>query len=223
MCSLLLVAPLLVLNTLSANFEREIVNQDLSEITSGIVYYQEKERLTLEVTTPIHQMMIFNEDGTIIYYPEEKRAIQTKEKNSIRTLPFFQMFIGAMKEDYGLAEAGYILKRHKKKEDILYTYWEPPKKMKKFLGTVILEMKKDRFVYMETRTPDNKPAIKVFFKDHIRFGDKYLPCQISIERYGNSSLIKEYITYSDVRFNSPIPERILNFRIPDSVDIKEFK
>lgn len=220
---MLLVASLLVLNTLSANFERKVVTQSLSEITEGVVYYQEAKRVILEVTSPLHQMMVFNEDETIIYYPEEKKAFQIKEKNALKTLSFFQMFIGGLKEDYGLSEAGYTLKRYEKKEDILYTYWKPPKKMKKILGVAILGTKKDRFVYMETRMPDDKPAIKIFFNDHIRFGDKYLPCQIYTETYRTSGVVKEYITYSDVKFNSPFPERILNFRIPDSVDIKEFK
>lgn len=218
----LFLASVLVLNTFSVDFERKVVGR-LTEVTKGTIYYEPQKRTILETTSPLHQMMVFDQEETIIYYPEENRAFLIKEKNGLKTLSFFQMFIGAMKEDYGLTEAGYTLKRHEKKDNILYTYWNPPKKMEKFLGIALLGMSEGKFVYMELKMPDGKAALKVFFKDHIRFGDKYLPRQIYTEVYEKAGITKEYVTYSDVKINPLLPDRILNFRIPEYVEVRGIK
>lgn len=129
-----------------------------------------------------------------------------------------------MKEDYGLIEAGYTLVKHEKKGDTIYTYWKPLSKHKKILGIFILGTAlKNKIVSAEAQKPDGKVAVKSVYQKHIKFGEKYIPMEVSTEYYDKSDIKKEHIIFSDAKFNPTLPDRILNFKIPDSIPVKEVK
>jgi hypothetical protein len=210
-----------MLNTFSAQIERTLVEHNKEEIVKGIIYYQAPQEVFIEVDTPLEQIMAITDKVMLIYYPNAKKAFRIKSKNPIPP-PFIQTIIGAMKEDYGLIKVGYTFIKHEKKGDTLYTYWEPPSKQKKFLGIFILGTLSNKLVYAEAQTPDGTPAVKSFYRKHLKFGDSYIPLDISSEYYDKSEIMRgEHIIFSDVKFNPVIPDRILNFKIPDGIPVKE--
>jgi outer membrane lipoprotein-sorting protein len=176
--------------------------------------------VVVEVDTPLEQVMAITDKVMLIYYPNAKKAFRIKSKNPVPP-PFIQTILGAMKEDYGLIKQGYTFIKHEKKGDTLHTYWAPPPKQKKILGTFILGTLSNKLVYAEAQTPDGTPAIKSFYRNHLKFGDSYIPLDISSEYYNESEITREHITFSDVKFNPVIPDRILNFKIPDGIPTKE--
>ncbi|MBM3242321.1 hypothetical protein FJZ31_39140 [Candidatus Poribacteria bacterium] len=210
------------LSTFSAKVERRFVEHHKEEFVKGTIYYQAPNKVVVEVDTPLEQVMAITDKVTLIYYPNAKKAFRIKSKNPI-TPPFIQSIIGAMKADYGLTEAGYTMIKHERKEETLYTYWNPPSKMKKVLGIFIWGTVDNKIVYAETQTPDGKSVARSFYRNHIKFEDSYVPLEVFSEFNDEAGLTQEHVTYSDVKFNPDLPERIVNFKIPDSIPVKEVK
>ena len=209
-----------MLNTFSAKFNREFVEHNKKEVVKGTIYYRAPKKVIAEVDTPIEQVMAVIDKVMLIYYPNEKKAFRIKSKNPIPP-PFIQTIIGSMKEDYGLIESGYTLVKHEKKGDTIYTYWKPPSKHKKVLGSFILGTVSNKIVSAEAHQPDGRVAVKSVYRKHIKFGEKYIPREVFTEFYGESGVTQEHVIFSDVKFNPTLPDRVLNFRIPDSIPVKE--
>lgn len=219
-----LLAPLLVLATFSATFERKVIEHYSQEITRGTVYYQAPGKVVVEVTDPVNQVMVVKDNSMIIYYPNDRKAFRIKTEHSI-PLPFIQGIISMMQEDYGLTGQGFMLVRHEVIRDTLYTSWDPPGKNKKFLGGFILGKIEEKIVYAEAKTPTGKIAAKSFYHDHIRWGGKFIPLKVLSEVYNPSGSLQqqETVIYSNVNFNPVIPDHIVNFKIPDTIPLKEIK
>ena len=155
--TLLLVA-ILILNVptfsdqatgiMSLQFQREVTDKDSAETLKGTVYYQPLHKAFIEILEPISQLMVIDGKVMTIYYPVEKKAFRFHGQGPI-PMPFIQNILSVMQDDYGLTEMGYSLTKHKTKADTLYTYWDPPKKLKKKLGQFVLGTSKNRLVYAE--------------------------------------------------------------------------
>jgi outer membrane lipoprotein-sorting protein len=207
-------------DTLSLKFERKAVQGSSTEVAKGIAYYQSPQRVFIEVRDPIRQIMIIDGKVMLIYYPVEKRAFRIKAKHPI-PMPFIQAILSAMKDDYGLTEMGYTLAKHEAKGDMLYTYWAPPSSLKKRLGEFILGMTNGLLTYAEARGPDGRIAARSFYRKHIELAGGCFPLEVHSEVYDGSSHMEEYVTYSEVEFNVSLPNRVVSFRLPDSMSVEE--
>lgn len=209
-------------DTISLKFERKVIQNESTEIIKGTAYYQAPHRIFLEVNHPLKQIMLVEKNVLTIYYPIEKRAFRINSKGPI-PMPFVQAILSSMKDDYGLSEMGYTLEKHKKKGDMLCTFWNPPKAQKKRMGRFILGTKDGLLTYAEALDPKGKTVIKSFYKKHVEFNGKHFPLESVSEIKNGSNFSKEYVTYSDVKFNNALPDEAINFRIPDSIPVKEIE
>lgn len=208
------------LETISLKFERKVVQTNVNEIVKGIAYYQTPGRVFIEVLDPVKQIMLINGDVMHIYYPIEKKAFRIKAQGPI-PMPFVQSILSAMKDDYGLTELGYTLDKHEKKDKTLYTYWKPPDKLKKHLGIFVLGTIDGVLVYAEARKPKEKAVAKSFYSKHIELAGKQFPLEVRSEIVEGKSHTEEFVSYSDVKVNISLPEEVTNFKIPDSIPVKE--
>jgi outer membrane lipoprotein-sorting protein len=209
-------------DTISLKFERKVVQNNSTEIVKGIAYYSSPQRVFIEVQQPLKQIMIVEKNVLTIYYPAENKAFRIKSKGPI-PMPFIQAILSAMKDDYGLTEMGYNLAKHEKKGNILYTYWDPPKEHKKELGRFILGTENGLLNYAEALDPKGETIIKSFYGKHAEFNGKHFPLEARSEIFEGSKKNEEYVTYSEVKFNVPLPKEVINFRIPDSVPVKKIE
>lgn len=209
-------------DTISLKFERKVVQKESTEIIKGTAYYQSPNRVFLEVDYPLKQIMIVDKSLLTIYYPLDKKAFRIKSKGLI-PMPFIQAILSAMKDDYGLAEIGYTLKKHEKRGNMLCTFWDPPKAQKKRMGSFILGTENSLLTYAEALDPNGKTVIKSFYKKHIDFNGKHFPLESHSEIKDGAKINEEYVIYSDVRFNAALPNDVINFKIPDSIPIREIE
>ena len=166
--------------------------------------------------------MILKGNETIIYYPDELQAFRIISRNPA-SMPFFQAFIGAVKEDYGLSDLEYTFSSYKREDNILVSYWDPPKNLSNFLGKFTLKYKDNKLVYVESINANGKILSKASYKNHILFAGTYFPLEISIAKFMNSSSTLEKVIYKNLQFNSPLPQEITAFKIPADVKVKEVK
>ena len=75
-------------NAISVEFTRNMKSDNTIEKVKGIIYY-DTTNTTLEITYPINQWMILEGNQILIYYPDEKKAIEITSQ-SLGTLPFLQ-------------------------------------------------------------------------------------------------------------------------------------
>lgn len=209
-------------DTISLNFERKVMQGNSTEIVKGIAYYQSPQKLFIEVKHPINQIMIIDGGVMLIYYPLEKKAIRYKTRNQI-PIPFIQTMLSIIKDDYGLTEMGYTLKKHKTEGDNLYTYWEPPRELRKRLGSFILGTANGRLVYVEAKNPKGKTVAKSFYEKYIELMGKNIPMEIHTDIYNEGKIKAEDVAYSKVKLNVALPEEVVNFKLPESISVKEIE
>lgn len=207
-------------DTLSLNFERKVAQGDSTEIIRGVAHYQSPQKLFIEVKHPINQIMIIDGETMLIYYPLEKKAIRYKTKTQI-PIPFVQTIISIVKDDYGLTEMGYTLKKRKTEDNTVYTYWDPPRELKKHLGSFILGITNERLVYVEAKNPRGKTIAKSSYKKHIEIMGKFIPMEIHTDIYDETKIKAEDVLYSNVKLNIPLPDDVVKFKLPENISVKD--
>ena len=210
------------LKTLAIEFRHEYSEGGSIEAVKGTVYYLAPTKVILKVTSPINQWMVLKGKEMTIYYPDENMGFYIVSQSPI-SLPFFEAFIGAIKEDYGLTDIGYTLSNHEIRGDTLFTYWSPPKKLSKVLRKLTLVHISNKLTYTELKGTDGTIISKSFYSDHIRYGAIYFPLKITTIRYIKTDSIIEKVVYSNPQFNISLPQEITNFKIPLDAEVKEIK
>jgi len=209
-----------VLRTFMAELHREYITSGRREILDGKIYYDaEAKKVIVEVTSPIHQWMFLQKFETLIYYPQERKAFRMQARSDA-VLPFFQLFIGCLKEDIGLGDLGYTFSRYEKKDDILISVWIPPIRFSKILGEAVLKLQANKLVEVQYKTPKGDLYSRGEFGQHVLFGGYFFPLDVSLAQLAGQQKSLERVTYSNPVFNRPLPPSIREFKIPEDVPVK---
>lgn len=213
------------LKTLSLDFTRELTENDKTEHIAGTLHYNVKEaRVVIEVVEPLRQIMIIEDNALEIYYPIEKQAFRFISQGRI-PLPFVESIIQSTQAEHGLTAIGYSLEKHDIVNGVLYSYWSPPKKAKDTLGPVILGMQDDRLISAEVKNPKGYIIARSHYQNHSKVGMNYVPLMVTSSTYGEKSevLQRERVIYSNPQVNVEPRNSILDFTIPESMEVKEIK
>ena len=213
------------LKTLSLEFTRELTENGKTEHIAGRLHYDVKAaRVVVEVTKPVKQIMVVKDNVLEIYYPVEKQAFRFISEGRV-PLPFVESIIQTTQAEYGLTAIGYTLDKHDVVEEVLYTYWKPPEKAKDTLGSVILGMHNDRIISAEIKNPEGYIIGRSRYENHSKIGINYIPMAVTSSTYDAKSEViqHEQIVYSNPEVNMKTPNPMLNFTIPESVEVKESK
>ncbi|MDE0401635.1 MAG: hypothetical protein OXL96_27895 [Candidatus Poribacteria bacterium] len=213
------------LKTLSLEFTRELTENGKTEHIAGTLHYDVKAaRVVVEVTKPVKQIMVVKDNVLEIYYPVEKQAFRFISEGRV-PLPFVESIIQTTQAEYGLTAIGYTLDKHDVVEEVLYTYWKPPEKAKDTLGNVILGMHNDRLISAEVKNPEGYIIGRSRYQNHSKIGINYIPMAVTSSTYDAKSEViqREEIAYSNPEVNAKTPNPMLNFTIPESVEVKESK
>jgi len=213
------------LKTLSLDFTRELTENEKTERIAGILHYDAKAaRVVVEVSEPLKQIMVVKDKALEIYYPVEKQAFRFISEGRI-PLPFVESIIQSTQAEHGLTAIGYSLEKHDIVNGVLYSYWSPPKKAKDTLGPVILGMQDDRLISAEVKNPKGYIIARSHYQNHSKVGMNYVPLMVTSSTYGEKSevLQREQVIYSNPQVNVEPRNSILDFTIPESMEVKEIK
>jgi len=213
------------LKTLSLDFTRELTENNKTEQIVGTLHYDAKvTRVVVEVNDPLKQIMVVKDKALEIYYPEQKQAFRFIAKGRI-PLPFVESIIQSTQAEHGLTAMGYTLEKHDVVDNVLYSYWSPPKKAKDQLGTIILGMQDDRLISAEVKNPKGHIIARSHYQNHSKVGMNYIPMMVTSSTYDEKSevLQHEQVVYSNPQVNADPENPILNFTIPESIEVKEIK
>jgi len=209
-----------VIKTIEVSFERVTLSPTVSDTVRGRIYYKEPDDLKFHIDYPVNQWMIFAGKQLDIYYPGEKVAYRINSRFPT-TMPFFQAFVGVVKEDYGLTEMGYEMSGYETTGDTLKTRWQPPEMAEKLLGPYRLDFCNDKIIYAELTDGDGAVTARSYYMDHFKSGAAWFPLTIKTVQYTERDSTVEWIHYHDPQFDRPLPEEAVKFRIPDNVTVVE--
>ena len=202
---------------ITADFERSVVKGENSERLQGIIYCR-RDRIALQITSPVEQRVLISGNLMFIYYPNHNRAFKIRAKTSF-TLPFAEALLSNNLSTKRLSERGFKLTRCEIKGAKLYAYWTPPRKLRKLIKMLLVVSKGDKALYAEIRSPNAKPITKIWFKKHVELDNRLIPLEIEIER----GEVKEKIVFRDVHLTSDPPEWVIDFKLPENTRLKEVK
>lgn len=209
-------------STLSVEFRREYTGHGREEVTIGSIYLKTEGTVIIRVTSPVNQWMVIDKNKMLIYYPDEKQAFQIKSENPF-SLPFLQSFLSVVKKDYGLSELGYTLENYSKRGDTLFSYWSPPQKAERILGNIRIGVVDGKLALTEIKKPDNTLTSRSLYKNHITYKSFHFPLEIETVHYIDRDSVIERVIYNNPEFNTPIPDSIVNFKIPEGIELIEME
>ncbi|RLF38764.1 MAG: hypothetical protein DRN12_07920 [Thermoplasmata archaeon] len=222
----LLFIPLLIMmiNTDSfvVDFHRTVFEMNRADLTSGRIYKLPDGLIHIEVNQPLKQIMRLKGNEMLIYYPDRGKAFRIISGSPF-LLPFVNAITISVYPQRQLDREGFKLERYDRQGDKMYTYWIPPKKARKQIGSLVLCMKSGRVIYTETRSPKGDIISRSWFSNYVDLSGYPVPTKLVSEVRSNGKLTREEVLFEKPIFNPSIPNRILNFSIPASVKVKEVK
>lgn len=210
------------IKTIIVDFIRKVKENKSEEIVKGCIYYQAPAKIVVEVYEPVNQWMFFEGNILFIYYPKEQKAFRIRSKNPF-VLSFFQSFIGVVKNDLGFYEIGFSLVKREIRNDTLITYWKPSKKIKKILGNAVVGAVKDKLIFVEMQDAKGKKFVKTTYNNYFQYNKTFFPLEISSVMYEKKDSIFEKVIYSNPKLNVPLPQKVVDFKIPTNIEIKKIE
>ncbi len=208
-----------VYKTLEVEFTRIFKDNKSENVVKGYLYYDGFKYISI-TTEPLKQWMIFNNNELLIYYPDEKKAINIKSEYPVN-LPFFQTFIGLNDDNFGLAKLGYTISKNEMQGDSLFVHWQPPQNAQKVLGEFILILKSNRIVRIDSKSPRGNLIGQTCYGNYLKHGKRSFPLEIKSILYADDNITTESIIYNNPVFDVVLPAEISQFTLPAGTAVKE--
>jgi outer membrane lipoprotein-sorting protein len=188
----------------------------------GTLYFSAPGRVMLEISMPVHQITVFQEDTLLVYYPEERRAFRFVSRNML-FVPFAESFLGVLKQDFGLAEAGFEIAGRGEAAGTLVLRWAPPKALRRRIGEVRTGHRDGRPWRIEVFDPAGRLLTQVTYAGFVTVDGLPVPTDIAVlEQQGKDRVVSSY-EYRQPEVNGAFPESISGFRIPADVEVREMQ
>jgi hypothetical protein len=206
------------LQTLSVDF----VRRSEPEEVRGTLHFQAPERVLLRVSEPTLQWSEFEGRNLLIYYPEERRAFRFISRNRL-LIPFARSFLGFLRPDFGLAEAGFSLRQSRQRGDLLLTIWDPPRALRRTIGQALVGTDRGGPVFLQLDDPKGKLLSRTEYSEPRQAGGLTFPGRIVVvERRGEEQRREESL-YSNHQVNDPLPPEAADFRLPEGIPVQELQ
>jgi len=223
-----MVSPLFCqsVETLAVDFTRKTVSADGEELIRGTIYFRAPEDVVITVDAPVVQWSIFEGADLLIYYPLERRAFRFISRNRLM-IPFARSFIGLVREDFGLPDAGFLLKEHRKRAGVLITVWSPPRAVRSYIGEAWIGMQKYEEqvhpLFLEFYGPKGNLLTRITYLEYREDLEPSFPGRILILQNDAEGEVRDEIRYSDHRINEDLPAEVTEFHLPADVSVEELK
>jgi hypothetical protein len=203
---------------ISLNFTKTDYQFLKLDTIKGNIFYNKKKTI-LEVLYPIHQIFFYEGTDLNIYYPDEARVIKIYTSTQ-SFLPFFQLFVGIIKDEFSPARMGCEIGEQLFKDDTLVVNWIPTEKVKDIVGKVVVKLVDNNVVYIENYHVTGTMANKIYYSDFKEFQSTPIPMKIVSMNYGEP-VFREEVQFSNIRTGPGIDKEIDTFTIPNGTEIKE--
>lgn len=206
--------------TFQVGFTRTVDEGQGIYVTRGVLYYTAPDKVLIQTTSPVRQWSVFTTGETTLYYPDSGKAYRFR--NSRGTIvPFAQSFLGLVKDDFGLSDAGFTVSGREMRGENLFTFWKPPKGFEKSYGLITLGIKADKPFFLEAVDPKNRLIFRIVYSGYVPADGVMFPTYVRLELREEGKETVEEIAYTDVKIGEELPPEAENFALPPGVVPKE--
>ena len=196
-----------------------IENNTNADTIRGDFHFSAPSRLFLEVTYPLHQIMLIEKNITLIFYPEKSKAFRFESVNPVK-LPLVTGLIATARPDFGMKDYGLQLMEQKVIGDTIFSYWSHPQ-VRDRIGDYTIAEVDEHLVYSFYSSPDKSHFSKTLFEEHQYTFGFNLPTIIRSEIRVNHVDALEIVYLADLQINKPLPDGIINFQLPNGINVVE--
>jgi hypothetical protein len=208
--------------TVRVDFTKSVRSGDRNEVTSGTIHH-DGSRTIVQVARPVVQWMEIAEKRLTLYYPDEDRGIVISS-DTRAMLPFFDFFVNAARQDFGLNGMGYTLDRSETADGELRTYWLPPRRARKAVRPFLLVLRENRIVLTESADARGRVVVRTAYEQHAAHGNAYFPMKITtVESADGAVRSTTEVVYSDAVFDEPLAEAAAGFRLPPTARVETIR
>ena len=208
--------------TLIVDFTKKTTFRQEEELIRGTLYFQAPEDVIIKVVEPAEQWNIFQGQDLLIYYPSEQKAFRFISRNRLM-VPFAQSFIGLLREDFGLSDAGFLLTEHRKRANILITVWTPPRSLRSYVSEARVGIQDVHPLFLEFYDPQGNLLTRVTYLEYRNDLDPSFPGRTLIYQRSTDMEVRDDIRYFNHRINKLLPMEITDFALPKDVAVEELK
>lgn len=206
------------LQTLAVDFVRR--SDSTGEVVRGSLYFQAPDRVLIRVSEPALQWSEFSGRNLLIYYPEEGRAFRFISRNRL-LIPFARSFLGFLRPDFGLADAGFSLQQNRQRGDLLVTVWKPPRALRSTIGETLVGTDRGGPIFLQLSDPQGRMLSRTEYAEPRSVGRLSFPGRIVVWQRTGEEETREESFYSNHRVNMPLPAEVTGFRLPEDVPVQE--
>ena len=186
--------------------------------------FSDQEKLYVDIQYPIEQKFISEFDKTIIYYPNDKRALSIPGPPTY--FPFYNFLISSIVEDFGLSSRGFELDstRIDDFEKLMTTHWSPPAYLSEDINGVKMKIRDSNIIQVDTYSNTGFLFSSVRFSEFISNNNYTMPSVIEIHGMRSKDDISiEVVKLVNLQLNNDISQFILDFTIPDDIIIENLE
>jgi hypothetical protein len=210
------------LHTLSVDFVRRSGSADAQEVVRGTLFFQAPQRVLLRVSEPTLQWSEFSERSLLIYYPLERRAFRFVSRNRL-LIPFARSFLGFLRPDFGLADAGFRLRESRRRGELLLTVWDPPRPLRSLISQALVGTDRGGPVFLQLDDRQGRLASRTEYSEPRQAGGLTFPGRVVVVQRTAEGESREESFYANHRVNEPWPPEAADFRLPEDVPVEELQ
>jgi len=222
----LLVSTLLAANTclLQAQFTLSTITVDketTKEVVKGNLYVVDEQMVLFEVSSPVNQLMWIKRDTVDIYSPNEQKLFRLLPHDTLPTQNTAISGVLNVNLERQLHLAGLKAVKAEKSADTFLFYWEfkeISRNSRKMPEIVTGRIGQD-FVLYRTEAKGFKLEFQLGKYETISGGKRYPSFLRSTIQQGKTKRIEE-LRLARLKINTPLPERFVDFKIPEDAEIK---
>lgn len=189
----------------------------VDNISGKLLYFQGKT--TVFIQQPIQQVLLFYDNLIVVYYPQDTAVLRINTQSQA-FLPFFQMFVGIVNQNFNPEALGFQLHDQQFNNDTLKFIWLPPNQEDIELGMMETVYHKDKLALIQNFGTNNKMTNSVHYSGYEKVYETEIPFKIEMNNYFSVPL-KETIVFEVLETSSDAIERYKDFSVPLNAKIKE--
>ena len=118
--------------------------------------------------------------------------------------------------DYGLTKTKFKIKKVEKLEGNVISTWEPPTKLKKLFGDILLSNVNQQLNGIVFKNSEGEVISRQFFQNYIKVNGLSFPQEIIKEDNINGQKVYELTTFSNILINDLSGENKYDYKIPSN-------
>lgn len=211
------------IHTLAVDFQRHRAPlAGESETASGRLYYLGPDRLLIHVQQPLEQILEIEPGHLKVFYPKSQESFDILTAAQ-ETLPFFTFFAIAQRGEAEISAAGYTISHHESRGDTLFTYWDPPRKLRNEAGQAVLVSLVGDILSIQLKDRNDQPITQYALTGWREVSGQRFPSRVVIEVLQGPSSGVETVDYATPVLNEPPPDWVATFQIPADAVVRDLR